>query len=43
MGGTGSSNRTPKIEKHQYIKNNQYGEELGLGAGSDMETNIKCV
>lgn len=43
MGGTGSSNRTPKIEKCQYIKNDQYGEELGLGAGSDIKTNIKCV
>lgn len=39
----GISNRTPKIEKCQYIKNDQYGEELGLGAGSDMKTNIKCV
>ena len=42
-GGTGIINRTPKIEKHQYIKNDQYDEELGLGAGSDMKTNIKCV
>lgn len=42
-GGTGISNRTPKIEKCQYIKNDQYGEELGLGAGSDIKTDIKCV
>ena len=42
-GSTGISNRAAKIEKCQYIKNDQYGEVLGLGAGSDMETNIKYV
>ncbi len=42
-GGTDISNRTSRIEKYQYIKNNQYGEELDLGAGSDKKTSIKCV
>ena len=32
-----------KIERCQYIKNDQYGDDIVPGAGSDMETNIKCV
>ena len=32
-----------KIEKCQYIKNDQYGDDIVPGAGSDMETNIKYV
>lgn len=32
-----------KIERCQYIKNDQYGDNIVPGAGSDMEANIKCV
>ena len=35
--------RGRKIERCQYIKNDQYGDDIVPGAGSDMETNIKCV